>query len=103
MTPQQLGLVILAASEVPNFLAGMLPSLFTIQTFNDDPAKVRALRRGEVIGGAMALTVGVGASLVAKSWAPFWACFAILVAMIAAYEHAIRTPINGGISMAQGT
>lgn len=102
MNPQQLGLVILAASEVPNFLAGMLPSLFTIQTFNDDPQKVKALRRGEVIGGVMALTVGLGASLVAKSWAPFVACAVILAAMVLAYEHAIRTPINGGTDMAKG-
>lgn len=102
MTPQQLGLVILAASEVPNFLAGMLPSLFTIQTFNDDPAKIRSLRRGEIIGGLMALAVGFGASLVSKSWAPFVACLVILAVMIGAYEHAIRTPINGGTNMANG-
>jgi hypothetical protein len=100
VTPQQLGLVILAASEVPNFLAGMLPSLFTIQTFNDDPQKVKSLRRGELIGGALALTVGFGASLVSKSWAPFWACLAILVVMLAAYEHAIRTPLDDARSMA---
>jgi hypothetical protein len=99
MTPEQLGVTILAVSEVPNFLAGMLPSLFTIQTFNDDPAKVASLRRGEAIGGALALTVGAGASLVGKSWWPFIGCAGILVCMLAAYEHAIRTPLPSAVSM----
>lgn len=102
MDAEQLGLTILAASEVPNFLAGMLPSLFTIQTFSDDPEKVKALRRGELIGGAMALTVGAGAALVAGNWAPFVACAVILAAMIGAYEHAIRNPIRGGQDMRAG-
>lgn len=99
MTPEQLGLMILAASEVPNFLAGMLPSLFTIKTFSDDPEKVKALRQGEVIGGAMALAVGAGASLVSRSWAPLVACGTVLGAMIYAYESAIRNPISKPIDM----
>lgn len=102
MSPQQLGLVILAASEVPNFMAGLLPSLFTIQTFSDDPAKVKALRRGEIVGGALALGVGVGASLVAESPWPFVACAVIFGVLIYEYERAIRNPINGGQDMASG-
>lgn len=102
MSPQQLGLVILAASEVPNFMAGLLPSLFTIQTFSDDPAKVKALRRGELVGGGLAVGVGVGASLVADSWVPLFACLAILAVLVYEYERAIRNPINGGTSMSAG-
>ncbi len=102
MNPQQLGLVILAASEVPNFMAGLLPSLFTIQTFSDDPAKVKALRRGELVGGTLALSVGLGASLVAESWAPFWVCAGTLGVLLYEYERAIRNPINGGLNMAAG-
>lgn len=102
MSPEQLGLVILAASEVPNFMAGLLPSLFTIQTFSDDPAKVKALRRGELVGGAMALGVGAGASLVADSWVPLIACTVILGVLLFEYERAIRNPIAGGQSMRDG-
>jgi hypothetical protein len=96
---QQLGLAILAASEVPNFLAGLLPSLFTIRTFSDDPEKVRALRHGELVGGAMALTVGAGASLVTRSWLPLLACGATLGVLIYQYEKAIRNPISRPLDM----
>jgi hypothetical protein len=102
MTAQQLGLTILAVSEVPNFLAGMCPSLFTIRTFSDDPEKVKALRHGEIIGGAMSLAVGLGASLVAKSRVPFFACLVTLFVLVLAYEHAIRNPISNPESMRDG-
>lgn len=100
MNAEQLGLVILSAAEVPNFLAGLLPSLFTIRTFSDDPEKVAALRRGELVGGGMALAVGVGASLVAKSWAPAAACAGTLGVLLWEYEKAIRNPISEPLDMA---
>lgn len=93
MSGEQLGLVILAVSEVPNFLAGVLPSLFTIRTFSDDPEKVRALRHGELVGGAMSLAVGAGASLVSRSTVPFAACAVTLAVFLYQYESAIRNPI----------
>jgi hypothetical protein len=99
MTPQELGLVILAVSEVPNFLAGVLPSLFTIRTFSDDPEKVRALRHGELVGGAMSLAVGAGASLVSASPVPFLACGATLAVFLWQYESAIRNPISKPLDM----
>jgi hypothetical protein len=102
MNPQQLGLVILSAAEVPNFLAGMMPSLFTIRTFagEADPDKIAALRRGEIVGSAMALAVGLGASLVADSPAPFLACSATLAVLLYEYERAIRQPIGKPLDMA---
>ena len=104
MTPAQLGLVILSASEVPNFLAGMMPSLFTIRTFagEKDPEKIAALRRGEVVGTAMALGVGLGASLVADSPAPFLACVATASVLLYEYERAIRTPVAKHVNMSTG-
>ena len=102
MTPQQLGLVLLSASEVPNFMAGLLPSLFTIGTFSDDPEKVALLRRGELVGSALSLAVGVGASLVAKSWAPAIACGATLAVLLYEYERAIRNPIAEPLNMRMG-
>jgi hypothetical protein len=89
---EMLGLAILAAAEVPNFLAGMLPSLMTIRRFGADDHDVAALRQGEVIGSTLALAVGIGASLVADSPWPFAATLLVLAAMLAAYEHAIRNP-----------
>ena len=99
LTAQELGLVILAVSEVPNFLAGVLPSLFTIRTFSDDPEKVTALRHGELVGGAMSLAVGAGASLVSRSSVPFLACAATLGIFLWQYEQAIRNPIRRPLDM----
>lgn len=102
MNGEQLGLVILSVSEVPNFLAGVLPSLFTIRTFSDDPEKRKALRHGELVGGLMSLAVGLGASLVSKSKAPFLACAATLAVFLWQYESAIRNPINQPLDMRDG-
>lgn len=92
MTASEVGLMLLAASEVPNFLAGMLPSLMTIRRFGADDMDREALRQGEVAGSMMALAVGAGASLVAKSWLPFAATVITLTVMLGMYEHAIRNP-----------
>jgi hypothetical protein len=94
VTPAQLGLVILSAAEVPNFLAGMMPSLMTIRTFADDPEQLRALRRGEVVGSALSLGVGLGASLVADNPAPLLASAAVLAVLLYEYEKAMREPIS---------
>lgn len=94
LTTSQLGAVILVSTAAPNFLAGVLPSLFTIRTFSDDPEKVKALRQGELVGSTMALALGAGASLVEKTWVPFLACVATVGVFIWQYEGAIRNPIN---------
>ncbi|HZP28423.1 MAG TPA: hypothetical protein VFC99_05690 [Acidimicrobiia bacterium] len=91
-TASAVGLMLLAASEVPNFLAGALPSFLTIRRFGADDEDVRSLRVGETAGGAMALAVGAGASLVARSWLPFLATVVTLAAMLSMYEWAIRNP-----------
>jgi hypothetical protein len=96
------GLAIMAASEVPNFLAGLLPSTMTIGRFAAEPADRARLRRSEVVGSALAIGVGVGCSLVANSPVPFVMVIAVLVILLFEYERAIRvaqeegtaTPIN---------
>lgn len=98
----QLGLAILAAAEVPNFLAGMMPSLMTIRTFADDPEQIRALRRGELVGSALALGVGLGASLIANSPVPFIASAAVLAVLLYEYEKAMREPITNQRDMRTG-
>lgn len=93
--------MLLAAGEVPNFLAGMLPSLMTIQRFGADEQDRAALRRGELAGSVLALGVGVGASLAANSAMPGVATGVVLVIMLALYEHAIRNPRPGATSIDQ--
>lgn len=89
------GLMLLAAGEVPNFLAGMLPSLMTIRRFGADEEDRATLRRGEVAGSALSIMVGVGASLAARSWLPLLSVGAILGIMLYMYEEAIRNPHSG--------
>lgn len=89
---ERVGLAVLAAAEVPNFLAGLLPSLMTIQRFGAQEEDRAALRRGMIIGSAMSLAVGLGASMVAHDPLPFVATFLVLTGMVAAYENAIRHP-----------
>lgn len=97
------GLALMAASEVPNFLAGLLPSTMTIGRFAAEPQDRMRLRRSEVVGSALAIGVGVGASLVANHPAPFVMVMVVLAIMIYEYERAIHaasqpdsssTPIN---------
>lgn len=92
MTAATVGLALLAAGEVPNFLAGMLPSLMTIRRFGADEMDRQALRSGEVAGSVLALGVGVGASLAANDATPAIATVVILGIMLCMYEHAIRNP-----------
>jgi hypothetical protein len=92
MTGATVGLALLAAGEVPNFLAGMLPSLMTIRRFGADEMDKKALRQGEVAGSILALMVGVGASYASNNPAPAIATVIILVIMLFMYESAIRNP-----------
>jgi hypothetical protein len=90
------GLAIMAASEVPNFLAGLLPSTMTIGRFAAEPADRARLRRSEFVGSALAVGVGVGCSLVANSPVPFIMVLAVLAVMLFEYERAIRGAIDSG-------
>lgn len=86
------GLALLAAGEVPNFLAGALPSFLTIGRFAADDHDRWKLRVGEILGGGMAILVAVGASLAAGSVLPLVMAAGVLVVMLAGYEWAIRHP-----------
>jgi hypothetical protein len=92
---ETLGLSLLAATAVPNFLAGLLPSLMTIQRFGADELDRAALRRGQALGSSLALATGLGASLVSESPAPLVTTIVVLAILLAAYEHALRHPVAG--------
>ena len=52
-------------SEVPNFLAGMAPSLFTLQHFTqkseaDAKAARDSMHRAYIAGGGLSMAVGAG-------------------------------------------
>jgi hypothetical protein len=90
------GLAIMAASEVPNFLAGLLPSTMTIGRFAAEPEDRARLRRSEIVGSALAIGVGVGTSLVARHPAPIIMVMVVLAVLLYEYERAIRMAQDGG-------
>lgn len=93
------GLAIMAASEVPNFLAGLLPSTMTIGRFAAEPADRARLRRSEIVGSALALGVGAGTSLVAQSPVPMVMVIAVLIILLFEYERAIRAAQSEGTAV----
>jgi hypothetical protein len=90
------GLAIMAAAEVPNFLAGLLPSTMTIGRFAAEPVDRMRLRRSEIVGSGLAISVGVGASLIGQSPLPFVLTMGVLAVLLYEYERAIRQAQHGG-------
>lgn len=100
----RLGLAVMAAAEVPNFLAGLLPSLMTIGRFAAEPRDRAKLRRGEVVGSALSLAIGVGASLIANDPLPFVMTAGVLLILLWEYERAIaeaQAPGSGAMPINQ--
>jgi hypothetical protein len=89
---ESIGLTILTIAEVPNFFSGLLPSLFTIGHFSTDESAeaVYWIRRGEVNALGLSLGLGLGASLISKSWMPLVGCVAMSGFLMYHYEHALR-------------
>lgn len=99
MSPEIAGACLLAASEVPNFLAGALPSFMTIKKFAADQESVRTLRFAELFAAPPVAAVGLGAALVFGSWWP-----AVVTAVTAAYYYAgyelhIRNPSGQAVAI----
>ena len=92
MTPEVFGASLLAMSEVPNFLAGALPSFMTIRKFAADEESVGALRYAEVFAAAPIIAAGLGATLVFRSFWPVIIVGATAVYYYYGYERHIRNP-----------
>lgn len=95
-----IGLTILTIAEVPNFYSGLLPSLFTIGHFsdNEDEETLYWIRRGEVNALGLSLGLGVGASLLSKSWWPLFGCIFMSAFLMYHYEHALKNGAGNDIT-----
>ena len=96
-TPAQVAGTILVVTEIPNLYSGLLPSMFTISSpfFHDQDAKagnVRRIRQGETIAtiGSLAI-VFAAAELFDTQLVVVWG-IAMIVALLACYEYALRNP-----------
>jgi hypothetical protein len=101
------GLTLLAADSVPNFLAGMAPSLFTLQhmggTSQEHQAEAKiSMQRAYVVGGLLSLASGLGASLVSRSPLPLVATVTVFVILVVQYEHALDNPHSTSEEMFRG-
>lgn len=95
MKPQSaeaIGLTILTIAEVPNFYSGLLPSLFTIGHFSSDESgeAIYWIRRGEINALGLSIGLGVGASLLSKSWWPLIGTVLMSAFLMYHYEHALK-------------
>lgn len=97
---EAIGLTILTIAEVPNFFSGLLPSLFTIGHFSTDESDEACywIRRGEINALGLSLALGVGASMISKSWFPFIGCVGMSAFLMYHYEHALRHGAGNSMS-----
>jgi len=98
---QDAGLFLLALAEVPQVMSAFLPSPFTAATFGGTP-EARWLRRGEIVGGAVALGIAGSISLVTGRWAPLLGGALVLAVFLWEYEHAMREGEQNNHDMTQG-
>ena len=93
MTPAIVGLTTLSVAQAIGNVAAFNPSLLDVQTYDDNHAggDVRkSVRMGMVLGGAVSLAVGLGASIATKSKWPLVGTLGGLLIIALAYEWALR-------------
>jgi hypothetical protein len=104
------GLVLLGLAEVPQVMSAFLPSPTTAYMGGADPVRIAWLRRGEIIGSAVSLSIAGSVSMIAAqdmgngAWWIFLGAVGILALFLWEYERAIRMgqADNGGQVPAQG-
>lgn len=90
------GLILLGLAEVPQVMSAFLPSPTTAYMGGADPVRVQWLRRGEIIGSAVSLSIAAAVSLVAsRELGPgaaliFFGAVAVLGLFLWEYERALR-------------
>lgn len=100
------GLALLAVAEVPQVMSAFLPSPATARMgFNegeDYMERIRYLRRGEIVGGAVSLALALAISLILSgsgvpgAWGPFMGATVVLAIFLFEYERAIRAALEDG-------
>ena len=96
------GLVLLGVAEVPQVMSAFLPSPTTAYQGGADPTRIAWLRRGEIIGSVVSLSIAAAVSLVAAedmgpaAWWVFVGAAAVLGLFLWEYERAIRQGQQAG-------
>lgn len=96
------GLILMGLAEVPQVMSAFLPSPTTAYMGGSDPVRVRWLRRGEIIGSAVSLSIAAAVSLVAadelgaSAGLIFLGAIGILALFLWEYERAIKLGVKDG-------
>lgn len=84
------GLVLLGLAEVPQVMSAFLPSPTTAFQGGADPERVKWLRRGEIIGSSVSLSIATAISLLVRNWWVLVGAALVLGIFLLEYERAIR-------------
>lgn len=99
MDTQVAGATLLVISEVPNFLAGALPSFMTIKKFAADEEAVQTLRYAEAFALVPIAASGVGITFIFGSWWPLLLAGVTAIYYYYGYEKHIRNPSQDAVSI----
>ena len=102
--------MLLGLAEVPQVMSAFLPSPTTAYMGGADPTRIAWLRRGEIIGSGVSLSIAAAVSMIAAqdmgqhAWWIFLGAAGILALFLWEYERAIRMgqKDNGGQAPGQG-
>jgi hypothetical protein len=90
-TAEQVMMSAFVALESAHAYSAVLPSIFTIRTFGEEPGTEQAIRDGEVFGTLFALSLGAIVSQVIDSWMPLAFSAVTSAVMVSVYENALHT------------
>jgi hypothetical protein len=95
---ESMGVTALCVADAAGMLAAFCPSMFTIRTFGGGAVEgantAESIHIGMVLGSAISLLVGLGGTLVTRSWWPLAGTVIGLIFLCGAYEWALRNPHN---------
>lgn len=90
MNAAGIGLFILASAESFNVYSAFCSSPWTIRNVGADGEKGQTAMQYAAMAGAANIGLGLGASLLARSWWPLVGTAAVTVVMTLIYRHALR-------------
>lgn len=92
-------LFMMTLAEAFNVYGAMNSSPWTAENFGADEEKARSCRRYVIQADVVNVVLGLGTSLITKSWAPFVGMVLISAYMHYMYERALR---KGAVSNSDG-
>jgi len=96
------GLVLLGLAEVPQVMSAFLPSPTTAYMGGASPERVAWLRRGEIVGSTISLSIAAAVSMIVsqkvgnRAWLVFFGSAIVLGVFLWEYERALRLAEEDG-------